>query len=270
MNEITTLREIRPAPPPTELDAIRLAARARFVAGTVPKRTRQRWRLPVLAGGLTAAAAVTASGALVLTSAPVAMPAQHAKAGHTGTVVTTAWTVHEDADGTVTIYLRQYADPAGLQRTLRADGINALVRPIPHTLRTLVIPGFGHQQKKNAGAHDAGRVAMPTCAYANTGNEPGPVEHAVVRIVKETTPAYFIIDPAKMPQGSALFLAFMPDMPAKTGGTSNWAMKPVVLRKATVPDCVPVRWASKPAPSPNPMPKFTVKAAPPTIAPKAP
>jgi hypothetical protein len=62
---------------------------------------------------------------------------QHATAGHTRTVVTTAWTVREDASGTVTIYLQQYADPAGLQQTLRADRINAIVRQIPAVLRTV-------------------------------------------------------------------------------------------------------------------------------------
>ena len=41
---------------------------------------------------------------------------------------TAAWTVREDADGTVSIYLRQYTNAAGLQQVLPADGVNAIVR----------------------------------------------------------------------------------------------------------------------------------------------
>jgi hypothetical protein len=67
------------------------------------------------------------------------------------------------------------------------------------------------------------------------------VEHAVVSIVKETLPALFIIHPAAMPPGSALFLAFMANMPAKTGGTSNWAMRPVVLRRCCRSNHIEVR-----------------------------
>ena len=265
MNEITMLRDLRPVPPPAELDALRLATRQQFVAGTASKRTGPRWRMPVLAGGLTAAAAATASGVLVLTSSPAAVPGQHPTAGHAGTVVTTAWTVHEYADGTVTIYLRQYADPDGLQRTLRADGINAIVRPIPWVHRTVVLPVAGHQQKK-AGNHALPGTAAPTCVYAHTDNAPAAVQHAAVTIVQQAIPAYFIIRPAKIPHTSALFLAFMANVPAGSG-TSNLAMKPVVLRSTAVPACVPVRLASKSGPAPELAPKVKTR---PTAAPKAP
>ena len=268
MNDITALRELRPEASPAELEALRMAARYRFVAGTTSKGAGQRWRLPVLAGGLTAAAAGTASAALVLTSGSVAAPPQHGTAGQAGTVVTTAWTVREDANGTVTIYLRQYADPAGLQRTLRADGINAIVRPIPYVVRTVAYPGVGRQQQKNA--RNAGALpgtAAPTCVYAHTGDAPAAVQHAVVTIVQQAAPAYFIIHPAAMPEGSALFLAFMANVPAGTGSTSNMAMKPLVRRSTTVPACVPVKLVSKSAPAPEIAPKVKSR---PTAAPKAP
>ena len=38
-----------------------------------------------------------------------------------------AWTVVKQADGTVYVTVRELRDPAGLQRTLRADGIPASV-----------------------------------------------------------------------------------------------------------------------------------------------
>jgi hypothetical protein len=258
MNEMTALREIRPAPPPGELDAMRLAARRQFVAGTAPKQAGHRWRLPVLAGGLTAAAAATASGVLVLTGAPVATPGQHATTGHAGTVVTTAWTVRQNADGTVTIQLRQYADPAGMQRTLRADGIDAIVRPIPWVLRTVNFPAVGRQLQKKANGRALPGSAAPTCVYARTDNASAAVQHAAVTIVQQAIPAYFIIHPARIPHRSALFLAFMANVPAGTG-TGNFAMKPVVLTDATAPACVPVRLANKAAPTPELAPKVKTR-----------
>jgi hypothetical protein len=250
MNELSELHEMRPVPPPAELEAMRLAARDRFVAGTRSRRSRRRWPLPVLAGGLTAAAA---AAALVLTTGPWAVPGQHATAGRTRTVVTTAWTVQEDAGGTVTIYLRQYANPAGLQQALQADGVNAIVRPIPYVLQTV-----SNQQS-----------AVPTCEYAVTDRASPAVQLAVVTLSQgpgsimplptsapKSAPTFapkagyvsppnpqamqFIINPGAMPQGSALFMAFMANAPLKTGNRINVAMKPVVLNNDTVPACVPV------------------------------
>jgi hypothetical protein len=240
MDEINELRELRPAPPAAELEAMRLAVRERFVAGTGSKRARPRWRLPVLAGGLTAAAGAAAAAALVLAGGPGTVPAQQGT-NHARTVVTAAWTVRQDADGTVTIYLRQYADPAGLQETLQADGINAIVRPIPHVLLTI----FHHP------------VAQPTCQYAITDRAPLKVQDAVwtgagqsTRLRPGTVPVrIFIIHPGAMPRGSALFLAFMTNVPLKAG-TGDMPMKPVVLTNDTVPACVPV--PIKPAPKPQP------------------
>ena len=47
--------------------------------------------------------------------------------GSTGTAQLTAWTVTRQADGNITITIRQLKDPAGLQATLRADGVPASV-----------------------------------------------------------------------------------------------------------------------------------------------
>jgi hypothetical protein len=226
MSDINTLRELRPAPPPAELEAMRMAVRERFVAGTARKPLRPRWRpvrRPVLAGGLiTAAAAAGAATALVLTSGPGAVP------GHSRTVVTTAWTVREDADGTVSIYLQQYANPSGLQQTLQADGVNAIVRAIPYTVA--------------ASANKT--IVTPTCNYVTINDrEPLAVQGAVLTVGRQALPALFIIHPDAIPAGSALFLAFMASPPNATG---NIAIKPVVLSNDTAPACVPV--ATKPGP----------------------
>jgi hypothetical protein len=224
MDEITTLHELRPEAPPAQLEAMRLAARERFVAGKGSKRARQRWRPPVLAGWLTAAAAAAAAAALVLASGPSSVPGQHGAARHTRTVVTTAWTVRENADGTVTIYLQQYANPAGLQQTLQADGINAIVRAIPFVRRTV-----GNQT-----------LPFPTCNYVMNDMAPLSVQRAVTTILAPTLPARFIIHPGAMPQGSALFLAFMAGVPQNFGNMGILTLKPKVLTNDTVPACVPV------------------------------
>jgi len=242
MSEITTLREMRPTAPPAEEEAMRMAARERFVAGTASRRGRQPWRMPVLAGGLAAAAAATAAAVLALTSGPVAAPGQRVAAGHARTVVTAAWTVREDAGGTVTIYLRQYVDPAGLQRTLQSDGVNAIVRPIPSASRTV----------------GKGTITYPTCNYAATDVAPQAVQRAAVTFAGQDLPVRFIIHPAAMPQPSALFLAFMAGVgrSPKNGDTGVLALPPVVLNNDTAPACVP---RSKPAP-------FSVLPAPPSAA----
>jgi hypothetical protein len=148
-------------------------------------------------------------------------------------VLTAAWTVREDADGTVTIYLQQYADPAGLQQTLQADGINAIVRQIPTVPRTV-----GNQT-----------LPFPDCNYWTlTDAAPQAVQQAVWAIADkgQTLPAEFIIHPDAMPHGAALFLAFLTGAPPKDGNMGVVTLKPVVLNNDTVPACVPV---TKPAPT---------------------
>jgi hypothetical protein len=223
MSEITKLREMRPALSAAALDEMRSAARERFVAGTRSPHARRRWGLPVLAGGLAAAVAATGAAALALTGGPVAVPAQHVT-GHIQSVVTAAWTVREDAGGTVTVYLRQYENPAGLQRTLQADGITAIVRAIPVTIQTITPP-----------------FTRPVCMYAVTSMAPAAVQRAVVTFHGLGLPVVYIIHPAAMPRGSALFLKFIAGLPAsfKNDNTAVAGLKPIVLNNGTVPACVP-------------------------------
>jgi hypothetical protein len=185
-----------------------------------------RWRLPVLAGGLTAGAAATAAAVLVLAGGPGTVAAQHGTSGHARTVVTAAWTVRQDADGTVTVYLRQYADPVGLQQPLQADGVNAIVRSMPYAQGPLGVP-------------------YATCNYVGADAAPQDVQHAVVTVVSL---GLFIIHPDAIPQGSALFLPFLAGMPVtpKNGNTGVRAWAPVVLSNDTVPACVP---RAKPLPT---------------------
>lgn len=76
---------------------------------------RIRRRAPVLTAALAVAAGTAAAVTALLPS------------GHQAGLQLAAWTVSRQADGTVTVTIRQLHDPAGLQRTLRADGVPASV-----------------------------------------------------------------------------------------------------------------------------------------------
>lgn len=83
------------------------------------RAVRARRRIPGLAGAL-AVVAAAASAVIML------LPAGH-PAGHQPGVQLAAWTVVRQAGGTVSVTIRELRDPAGLQSTLRADGVPASV-----------------------------------------------------------------------------------------------------------------------------------------------
>jgi hypothetical protein len=202
-------------------------------------------------------AMLAAAAVLVLTSGPGIVVAQQGTAGHARTVVTAAWTVREDADGTVTITLRQYANPAELQRTLRADGVNAIVRRMP----SLTFPG------RKPGPRNPLRT-FTGCYFATTNDAPPRVQRHVVTIFQQVRReagggvmriAIFIIRPHAMPPGSALFLPYG-TLPTTINGSRDPAKPapvyphvkpfyPVVLNNDTVPACVPF---TKPGSTPAP------------------
>jgi hypothetical protein len=80
---------------------------------------RARRRIPGIAGALAAAGAAAPAVAALL-------PAGH-QANRQPPIQLAAWIVVKHADGTVVVTVRQLRDPAGLQRTLRADGVPATV-----------------------------------------------------------------------------------------------------------------------------------------------
>jgi hypothetical protein len=266
IDDLQVIRELLAGKPPSEdvnkYIKGRLTAAISSETRTVTARSG-RMRLNRLAvaicAGAVAAAIATVGLVLTLTGSPAAVPT----AGHARTVVTVAWTVREDADGTVTITLRQYANPAGLQRTLRADGINAIVRAMP----SFTFPG------RKPGP----RNPLPTftgCSYATTNDAPPRVQRHVVTIVTQVRQepgggtmraATFVIHPHAMPPGSALFLPYGTNMLPRAMKGSRGPAKPapdapvyphvkpfypVVLNNDAVPACVPfTKPVSTPAPT---------------------
>ena len=83
------------------------------------RAVRARRRIP----GLAVALAVAAGAAVTVTAV---LPASH-RDSHQPGVQLAAWTVFKQADGTVSVTIRELRDPAGLQRRLRADGVPASV-----------------------------------------------------------------------------------------------------------------------------------------------
>ncbi len=86
---------------------------------------RHRYAVPVLIGA--AAAVVATAVALALTQGS---PAGHG--GGQGGVSLAAWSVVKEPHGLLKVTIRQLRNPAGLERTLRADGVPANVRFVHH------------------------------------------------------------------------------------------------------------------------------------------
>jgi hypothetical protein len=82
------------------------------------RAVRARRRITAMAGAL----AVAAGAAIAVTTLlPGHQPSRPV------TAQLAAWTVTKQANGSVSVTLRELRDPAGLQRTLRADGVPASV-----------------------------------------------------------------------------------------------------------------------------------------------
>jgi hypothetical protein len=73
-------------------------------------------------GGLSATAVVAA-----VIIGVIALPPASRQASHPAHAQLAAWTVVKQADGTIFVKIRELRDPAGLQATLRADGVPASV-----------------------------------------------------------------------------------------------------------------------------------------------
>jgi len=210
MDEITMFAAIRPAPL-AETEPIRQQARARLDAalqgpprraarryGSSPRpggrRRPGRFRRPVLLAGAVAAAAACA--AIVV---PAVLPA-----GGAGSLVTAAWAVQRNTDGTVTVTLKDVFDLGGLQQALASDGVPARVITVATDPAAYTGPLVA--------ADPVTRTTVRGCFYPVTGSsfEPASVQQAAVTQV--ATPvgtditALYDIHPAAMPAGSVLLI----------------------------------------------------------------
>jgi hypothetical protein len=129
---------------------------------------RARRRIPAAAGAL----AVAAGAALAVTAL---VPAGH-QPGHPVSARLAAWTVARQASGNIDVTISQLQNPAGLQSTLRADGLPVNV-------------SF------------SGPPLSASCQPYAASKE---VLSAVVQLSSSGGTAHFVIDPSALPSGTGV------------------------------------------------------------------
>ena len=153
---------------------------------------RSRRRIPGMvaaAGAAAAMAAVAVSVALPASHPAVTSPAASHPADRPG-VRLAAWTVTRQASGSIQVTFREAADAAGLQRTLRADGV-----PVSVT--------FTGQQNPACRPYSS----PSSQAFGPFGPGTGPLGGARFRHNPKdayATPHALVIDPAALPSGAGL------------------------------------------------------------------
>ena len=183
---ITTLREQRGTVTMTT-PVEQIISRGRAV--------RARRRVP----GVAAALGVSAVAAVAVS---VALPGGHPAGSHPAAsqpasgpaVQLAAWTVARQADGSIRVTFREATDPAGLQRTLRADGV-----PVSVTFT-------GHQNTACQPYPLSGSQAEPSPGQPFGGPMGSVVPRDFLRNPKQsyTTPYALVIRPSALPSGAGL------------------------------------------------------------------
>ncbi len=112
--------------------AVRMDAPAGHIIGR-GQALRSRRKALITAAAVPAAAAIlTVIGVLASPGGQTHRPP--------APVTLSAWTVTRHADGTINVTIRELRDPAGLQRTLRADGVPANVVFLRHSFTPTTSP----------------------------------------------------------------------------------------------------------------------------------
>jgi hypothetical protein len=160
-----------------------IISRGRFV--------RVRRRVPGVAAGVGAvAAAAVAVGVAFPASHPAVRPPAASESASPPGVRLAAWTVTRQAGGSIKVTFRQATNPAGLQQTLRADGV-----PVSVT--------FTGEQNTACQAYHV----SASQAFWPYGSRPGPLDGSAFINHPErayTTPYAFVIDPSALPSGAGL------------------------------------------------------------------
>jgi hypothetical protein len=149
-------------------------------AAALPSR-RRRFAVPALLG--VAAVAVAAAVALDLTPGSPAAPGQ-------GKVTLAAWSVVKERHGLLKVTIRQLRDPAGLERTLRADGVPANVR-------------FVHHFFQPSNSNDVPKGCLPPHLSSQAIAE---VDEKLIPNVTVPEADAAIIRPSALPHGIGLYL----------------------------------------------------------------
>jgi hypothetical protein len=155
------------------------------------RSVRVRRRVPGVAAAVGAVAAAVAVGVAFPASHPAVRPPAASESASPPSVRLAAWTVTRQAGGSIKVTFRQATDPAGLQQTLRADGV-----PVSVTFT-------GQQQNTACQAYHV----SASQAFWPYGSRPGPLNGSGFINHPErayTTPYAFVIDPSALPAGAGL------------------------------------------------------------------
>jgi hypothetical protein len=185
------------------------------------RSVRARRRIPVVAG--TGALALAAgAAAAVATLLPASQHLGQADrpagagpstgAGHSVSAQLAAWTVARQANGDITVTIRQLQDPAGLQATLRADGVPVTV-------------SF---------------TALQPSASCRLYNFSLTTMKAVVQVHSGDGSTYLVIDPSALPGGAGLAIfdkpeAGLPTAPAVNARVPGLGAPPPGMPKGALP-----------------------------------
>jgi hypothetical protein len=164
-------------------------------AGRAPQR--RRLARPALVG--VAAAAVAAATALALVPGS---PAGHR--GGQGGVALAAWSVVKERHGLIKVTIRQLRDPAGLERTLRADGVPAHVR-------------FVHRFFQPSNSNEVPKGCLPPHLSSQAMAK---VDEKLIPNVTVPEADAAIIRPSALPHGIGLYLkAWAPNPGTRSAAT---------------------------------------------------
>lgn len=182
-----------------------------LAADDVIRRGQRRHRRSVVGRSFGALSVAGVAAAVVL---GMTAPAPSSRtAGHPPTARLAAWTVVRQPDGNVFVTIRELKDPAGLQRTLRADGVPASVtlfdqqneacQPYPGgTPRQGVTPLL----KRVFPVPYENLSLAPPPAQATQGPPPAPPGSSIVVIDPSALPDHAGVQIGVSPDGKALLL----------------------------------------------------------------
>jgi hypothetical protein len=108
------------------------------------------------------------TGAVALAGAAVVAVALLVPGGHPATARLAAWAVARDPDGGITVTVNQMKDPAGLQATLRADGVPARVTFDPLNWLTQPLPAgcTAPKMSDQANAQLQSKILLPPAVWS--------------------------------------------------------------------------------------------------------
>jgi hypothetical protein len=198
-DDSTLTRELRDS-----LSELAVPARPPLTAITSRGRVHQRRRLAGFASLGIAGAAAGVALALGMTGVLGGAPARG-----TGAIRTAAFTLTSNANGTVSLNLRQLFDPAALQRALARDGIPALVTADAYCSSSPAAPGPVRAGvlsarapagvRRRAAPGRAGRGIVESALFPVKPSDLAP------SVAGELT---MVINPAAMPAGTELFVGY--------------------------------------------------------------